>query len=70
MDEMTERIGTNAGLVWSALNESKKPMTYNQLKRATKLGTLRDVHLALGWLAKEGKLCFDESGDDVTITLK
>lgn len=70
MEEMTEKIGTNAGLVWEALRKSKQPMTDKDIKSATKIGTLRDVHMALGWLAREDKLSFEGDGSPIVVSLK
>ena len=56
---MIELIGTNAGLVWNALNEGGK-MSVKAVKKATKIKTEKDVYAALGWLAKEGKLAFED----------
>lgn len=70
MEEMTEKIGTNAGLVWEVLRKSKKPMTDKEIKSATKLSTLRDIHLALGWLAREDKLAFEGDGSPIIVSLK
>ena len=52
MEGMTELIGTNAGLVWEVLRASKKAMTDKEIKSATKISTLREVHIALGWLGR------------------
>ena len=54
---MIELIGTNAGLVWQALDKLGK-MDTKALKKATKLRTDKELYAALGWLAKEGKLHF------------
>ncbi|MEG1586085.1 MAG: winged helix-turn-helix domain-containing protein, partial [Bacteroidales bacterium] len=43
-----ECIGTNAGLVWAALNENND-QSLKGLKKATKLKD-KDLYLALGWL--------------------
>lgn len=56
---MIELIGTNAGLVWNALNEGGK-MSVKAVKKATKIKAEKDVYAALGWLAKEGKVVFEE----------
>ena len=69
MEGMTELIGTNAGLVWEVLRASKKAMTDKEIKSATKISTLREVHFALGWLAREDKLVFEE-GSAVAVRLK
>ena len=42
---MIEYIGTNAGLVWNALDELGK-MDVKQLKKATKIRTEKDVYAA------------------------
>ena len=67
---MIETIGTNAGLVWRALDENSKALTVKELKRVTKLCTERDVNLALGWLAKEGKIDFDTTEKEFTVSLR
>lgn len=63
-----ELIGTNAGLVWNALNV-KNGQTSKELKKATKLKTDKVLYAALGWLAREGKLSIVEAEDDIVITL-
>ncbi len=64
---MTTKIGTNAGLVWNALNDGSKK-TVKQLKKATKL-TDKDLYSALGWLAREAKIELEEDGTDVFVNL-
>ena len=61
---MIELIGTNAGLVWQALDKLGK-MDTKALKKATD----KELYAALGWLAKEGKLQFDQSGDELVVEL-
>ena len=56
---MIELIGTNAGLVWNVLNEGGK-MSVKAVKKATKIKAEKDMYAAFGWLAKEGKLAFEE----------
>ncbi|EJX02098.1 hypothetical protein EVA_09795 [gut metagenome] len=65
---MIEIIGTNAGLVWNALNDGGK-MTLKALKKATKIKTEKDMYAALGWLAKEGKLSFEEVKGEKYVSL-
>jgi len=65
----TENIGTWAGLVWNALNDAKKSLNLKDLRKASKL-KVNEMNCALGWLAKEGKLNFDESKDEVEVSLK
>lgn len=59
-------IGNNAGAIWNALQNGG--LTLKALKKATKLKN-DDLYLALGWLAREGKLNFTVAEDDTTITL-
>ena len=62
---ITTKIGENAGLIWNALQGGT--LTMKALKKATKLKN-DELYLALGWLAREGKVSFTE-GEDLTITL-
>ena len=55
---MIERIGTNAGLVWNALNSLGK-MDIKALRKATKLRSDKELFAAIGWLANEGNLLLD-----------
>ncbi|MBO6058221.1 MAG: winged helix-turn-helix domain-containing protein [Bacteroidales bacterium] len=63
-----ETIGTNAGLVWSALNE-KNGQTVKELKKTTKIKTDKVLFSAIGWLAREGKVVLEDTEDDVKVTL-
>ncbi len=54
------KIGENAGIVWNALNDLGK-LDVKQLKKATKLRTDKELFAAIGWLAKEEKLLFEEN---------
>ncbi|MEG1616255.1 MAG: winged helix-turn-helix domain-containing protein [Bacteroidales bacterium] len=62
-----EVIGSNAGLIWNALN-AENGQTLKSLKKATKLKD-KEIYLALGWLAREGKVKFNESDDEIMIEL-
>ena len=53
---ITTKIGENAGLIWNALQDGA--LTLKALKKATKLKN-DDLNLALGWLAREGKVAFE-----------
>lgn len=57
----TEVIGQNAGLVWEALNLGETLGT-KQIKKITKLKD-KDLYAALGWLARENKVNFEETED-------
>ena len=61
----TETIGTWAGLVCNALNEADV-LGMKQIKKITKLKE-KEVYAALGWLAREDKVTFEENGDNTEI---
>ena len=61
-----ELIGANAGKIWNALQEGA--LSSKALKKATKLKEA-DLNLALGWLAREGKLTFSEKDEETFIAL-
>ena len=63
---MITEIGENAGLVWGALLNGAQGL--KALKKATKLKN-EELYLALGWLAREGKLTFKETEADLIIAL-
>lgn len=65
---MIELIGTNAGLVWNVLNEGGK-MSVKAVKKATKIKAEKDMYAAFGWLAKEGKLSFEEIEGELFVAL-
>lgn len=64
----TETIGSWAGLVWNALNEADVLGT-KQIKKMTKLKD-KELYSALGWLAREGKIAFEESADDKELLIR
>lgn len=61
-----ELIGANAGKIWNALQAGA--LSSKALKKATKLKEA-ELNLALGWLAREGKIAFTEAEDEVVIAL-
>ena len=63
---MISKIGENAGLVWGALQNGAQGL--KALKKATKLKN-DDLFLALGWLAREGKLTFTVEEADTIVAL-
>lgn len=52
------KIGTDAGIIWQILNE-KGDVRIADLKKTTKKD-IKDIYLALGWLARENKIQFLE----------
>lgn len=64
----SELIGSWAGLIWNALNEADV-LGIKQIKKITKLKE-KDIAYGLGWLAREGKVAFEESGDGKEILVR
>ena len=65
--EMLEKIGTNAGKVWTLLDEAGT-QNVKDLKKSSKL-TDKDLYAALGWLAREGKVTLTEDEKDLFVAL-
>ncbi len=63
---LIEKIGENAGAIWTALQGGA--LTTKALKKATKLKEA-DLNLALGWLARENKIAFEVEEKDITVSL-
>ncbi|HJV78814.1 MAG TPA: winged helix-turn-helix domain-containing protein [Paludibacter sp.] len=63
---LSEKIGNNAGLIWAALEGGEASV--KAIKKSTKL-VEKDLHLALGWLAREGKVKFSEVEGELFINL-
>ena len=61
-----EMIGANAGKIWNALQNGA--LSSKALKKATKLKEA-ELNLALGWLAREGKLTFTDMEGETIIAL-
>ncbi|GAB4132859.1 hypothetical protein JCM17478_11010 [Thermopirellula anaerolimosa] len=67
-EDYVARIGTTAGLVWNALHD-RGAMSLSRLIK--EVGRPRDeVMQAVGWLAREDKLAFQNQGRTRTVTLK
>lgn len=63
-----DEIGHAAGAVWQAL-QANGPVTMTALKKA--VGLTGDLTMAgVGWLAREDKLLFDDSGRSVKVSLR
>jgi hypothetical protein len=64
---LVEQIGTTAGLVWSELSANGQ-MTLTALGK--QIEAPRDVVMqAVGWLAREGKVCLEKQGQKRLIAL-
>ena len=61
-----ETIGANAGAIWNALENGA--LSVKAVKKATKLKEA-ELNMALGWLAREGKVVFTEVEGEVVISL-
>ncbi len=65
---MAQDIGETAGKVWQCLKE-KGPTTVSKMVQELKCP--RDqVHRAIGWLAREDKLNFDQTNGNEKVSLK
>lgn len=63
---LNEKIGNNAGLIWSVLESGN--LNVKAVKKATKLNE-KDLNLALGWLARENKVQFNEVEGELFVAL-
>ena len=64
---MIDKIGENAGTVWRTL-EKNGQLSLGKLKTQSGLSE-KDLHLALGWLAKEEKITFTRKGNSYLVAL-
>lgn len=65
---MNEIIGKAAGQIWQSLAKDNTPISIASLAKKTTLSSAM-VTMAIGWLAKEGKLVFEEKGKQVLVSL-
>ena len=64
---MKEKIGFDAGNIWTVLDE-QGIKSVKELKKATKLVD-KEIYAAIGWLAREEKLVFRQEENDLFISL-
>ncbi len=57
MTNVMEEFGKNAGEVWKTLN-TYGPLTETRLKETTRFHD-NEFYVAIGWLARENKICKD-----------
>jgi len=62
-----EKVGETAGAVWQYLHQNGKA-TLSAVERNVK-APKPVVHMAVGWLAREGKLALVEENRDVRLWL-
>lgn len=65
---MTDAIGIAAGTIWEYL-EQNGTASASKISKETGLET-KVLQRAIGWLSKEGKLCFEVKGRNELIGLK
>lgn len=65
---MNEKVGTIAGQIWNALNESGA-LNAKDLKKAAKVKTDKELYLGLGWLLREDKVTVTEAEKDIVVAL-
>lgn len=63
---LLEKIGISAGLIWTALEAGETNVKV--IKKVTKLAE-KDLNLALGWLAREGKVSFKEIDGELFVSV-
>lgn len=64
----TAIIGQNAGALWKILH-AKGEQNLSALRKQAKLDD-KQIYLALGWLAREGKIKLEMQGRQSKISLK
>jgi hypothetical protein len=62
-----EKVGETAGMVWKYLHENGKA-NLSAVERGVK-APKPVVHMAIGWLAREGKLALVEENRNVRVFL-
>lgn len=61
------KIGEDAGTVWRILNATEtKSCDYESLKKESKLDE-RAINRAIGWLAREEKICIYEENNTISL---
>lgn len=65
---ITNEIGLNAGKIWTLLNEKGDHSVKDMIKKL-KLSTA-DFYMAVGWLAREGKVYQYEQDGVMMIVLR
>lgn len=63
----TIRIDSDAGIIWQVINDNKD-IKITDLKKLTKM-EIKNIYLALGWLARENKVFFSERENELAICL-
>lgn len=61
------KIGYDAGMVWQVLKENEN-IKISDLKKITQRD-VKDIYMALGWLARENKIEFFKSDKEFAVRL-
>jgi hypothetical protein len=62
------QIGLNAGIIWKTIEKNSTDTEIRTVMKKSKLNK-NDFHLALGWLAREGKIVFTSGKNMIYIFL-
>ncbi len=62
-----DKIGIDAGKIWQILNKNGN-LKIVDLKKTTKMN-IKDIYLALGWLARENKIHFLEIERELAVCI-
>jgi len=65
---MQEKIGKAAGQIWQYLSKNSAPVNISDLPKKVNM-TSQITYQALGWLAREGKIVYQEQGRQVMVCL-
>jgi len=65
---ITNEIGLNAGKIWKLLDEQGEH-SVKELKKKLKLSD-HEFFMAIGWLAREGKIFHFEKDETLMVSLK
>ena len=65
---ITNEIGLNAGKIWNLLDEQGEH-SVKELKKKLKLSD-HEFFMAIGWLAREGKIFHFEKDETLMVSLK
>ena len=66
---MESEIGMTAGKVYQFLS-TNGPASRTQIKKGVKDAKGEFIDMAIGWLAREGKLNFEQKDKNMSISLK
>ncbi|MCI0499613.1 MAG: winged helix-turn-helix domain-containing protein [Planctomycetales bacterium] len=65
---MNDTIGQAAGIIWSMLAKATAPINIADIPKKTNL-TSQVAYQGLGWLAREGKLEYQQKGRSIYVSL-